>query len=89
MGILVSIENVLHFHQRQRKYISTQEKLCFAIMQMITVVHGYVVLYLTFFETLIILKIDGNKENCYKDGISTICSKIISFRKLWNFIVLQ
>ena len=47
---------------------------------MITVVHGYVVLYLTIFETLIILKIDGSKENCHKDGISTICSKIISFR---------
>ena len=36
------------------------------------------------FETanLIILKIDGNKENCHKDGIATFCSKIISFRKL-------
>ena len=47
-----------------------------------TVVRGYVVLYLTIFETLIILKIDGSKENCHKDGISSICSKIISFRKL-------
>ena len=39
-------------------------------------------LYLTIFESLIILKIDGNKEHCHKDCIATICPKIISFRKL-------
>ena len=30
------------------------------------------------FESLIILKIDRNKENCHKDGIATICSKIMA-----------
>ena len=58
----ISIENVLHFHQRQKYYISTQEKLCLAIMYKMNIVDGYVVFYSTIFETLSILKIDGIKK---------------------------
>ena len=54
----ISIDSAIHFHHRQSKCISTREKLCFAILYMITIVHERVVFYSTIFVTWRILRID-------------------------------
>ena len=56
-------------------------------MNMITSIHGHVVFYSTIFILGELLKNGGNIENCHKDGISTICYKIILFRKLQNSVI--